>query len=95
MEALKKKDARIEFRIPRKLKEIIECAAETKGLSLSSFAISTLVEEAAKVTENADRISLGNRDRDIFLAALDKGPSKALKKAFRKYRSQKAQTDGK
>jgi uncharacterized protein (DUF1778 family) len=84
----RKKNARIEFRVSRRVKAMLERAASLKGLTLSAYAISTLVDDASKLTEREDRFVLSNQDRDIFLSALDEGPNEALIQAAREYQSQ-------
>lgn len=92
MNYLKKKDHRIEFRIPSEIKELIERAALLKGLTLSSYATETLIEDARRVTEGVDRVRLGNKDRDAFLAILNRKATKKLQRSFAK--AQAGSNDG-
>lgn len=87
MEATKRKDTRLEFRVTSAEKRLIAQAAHLRGQSLSGYAISTLVEDARQVIDNATRIELSNRDRDEFLAILDADdePNEALTKAAQEY----------
>lgn len=85
MHPLKKKDARIEFRIPSELKELVELTALRKGLSLSAYITSALVEDAQHATAEAERLCLSDRDREVFLAALESAPNEALTHSFAKY----------
>lgn len=81
------KSDRIEVRVSQKIKALIERAAQEKGLSVSAFATAILVESAKEVIEESSRIQLSNRDQEIFLKALDKGPNKALLKAAKMFKS--------
>jgi uncharacterized protein (DUF1778 family) len=78
---------RLDFRLTRELKELIEQAACVTGQSVSDFALSVLTENARRVLREHSTRVLSNRDRDRFLAMLDEGePNEALKKAARRYR---------
>ncbi len=82
-------DARLNFRLPSELKQVIEQAAGHLGQTVSEFAVSTLVRSAHEVIEQHDRTELSNRDRDIFLAMLDDAdaePNEALAAAAEKYK---------
>lgn len=81
-------DARLDFRLPAELKETIEQAAAHTGQSVSDFAVSTLVRTARRVLEEERVTRLSNRDRDIFLAMLDRTdakPNAALAAAAQRY----------
>jgi uncharacterized protein (DUF1778 family) len=84
-------EARLNFRLPTELKEVIEQAAAHTGQTVSDFAVSTLVQSARSIIDEHDRTELTNRDRDIFVALLDDSkakPNKALTAAARKYKKQ-------
>ncbi len=76
--------------LPGKNKDLIEEAASLTGQSLTDFAITTLLKEAAAVVKTHRQIRLSNRDRDLFLALLetDDEPSETLKRAAEKYKQQ-------
>jgi len=83
------RDARLNFRLPTDLKEVIEEAAATLGQSVSEFAVSTLVRQARTVIEQRNVTVLGDRDRDRFIALLDDAdarPNPALLKAAKRYK---------
>ena len=83
-----KSDARLNFRLPSELKEVIEQAARHLGQTVSEFSVSTLLRTAHEVIEQHERTELSNRDRDIFLAMLDDAdaePNEALAAAAEKY----------
>ena len=76
--------ARINFRLPTDIKDVIERAAIASGQSITDFAIQTLVQTAHEVLERQQVRTLSDRDRDIFLAMLDDEtePNEALRRAF-------------
>ena len=83
------RDARLNFRLPTDLKEVIEEAAATLGQSVSDFAVSTLVRQARTVIEQRNVTVLGDRDRDRFITLLDDAdarPNPALLKAAKRYK---------
>ena len=82
-------DARLNFRLPSELKQIIEQAAAHMGQTVSDYAVSTLVDNSRKVIEEHDRTELTQRDRDLFVKMLDDKsakPNAALAAAARKYK---------
>ena len=80
--------ARLNFRLPNEVKEVIERAAAISGLTVTDFAINALVNSANEVLERHQTRTLSDRDRDVFLALLDSDqePNEALKSAARDYR---------
>ncbi len=84
-------DARLNFRLRADLKQVIEAAAAQLGQSVSDFAIATLVQQARQVVRDQAVTRLSNRDRDLFLAALDRTdlkPNKKLLAAAKRYKRQ-------
>ena len=82
-------DARINFRLPSELKQTIEQAASELGQTVSDFTVSTLVREAREVLQQTQQTRLSNKDRNLFLKALesvDAKPNDALKAAARRYK---------
>lgn len=91
MSAAVKSTARLNFRLPTDLKSVIEAAAAQLGQSVSDFAVATLVRQARQVVREQSITHLSNRDRDIFVAALDQAdlkPNKKLAAAARRYKRQ-------
>ncbi len=89
MPATTKNDARINVRLSRDLKQTIEEAAAALGQTISEFTISTVIREARQVLQGAHITQLSNRDRDLFLEALDASdakPNDALKAAAHRYK---------
>jgi uncharacterized protein (DUF1778 family) len=81
------RDARLNFRLPSDLKEVIEEAAASLGQSVSDFAVSTLVRQARSVIEQRNVTRLSDRAR--FMALLNDAearPNAALVKAARRYK---------
>jgi uncharacterized protein (DUF1778 family) len=84
-----KNDARLNFRLPNELKQVIEQAAAHLGQTVSEFALCTLVRTAHDVIEQHDRTMLTNRDRDTFLSLLSNvnaEPNQALRAAVEDYK---------
>ena len=67
-----KTNPRVAFRMKPELKARIEEAAAFLGLTTTDFVISTLAERAAEVVDRQRGIALSDRDRDRFLAALER-----------------------
>lgn len=80
--------ARMHFRLPQEIKEVIERAAVLSGLNLTEFAVNALLKTANAVIEEHQLRTLTDRDRDLFLALLDReeGPNEALRKAAEDYK---------
>lgn len=88
MTTITRNDARINVRLPRELKRIIEDAATALGQTVTEFAIATVIREARRVLKDVQITRLSNRDRNRFLKALDDAdakPNAALKAAARRY----------
>ncbi|MDF1567482.1 MAG: DUF1778 domain-containing protein [Spirochaetaceae bacterium] len=73
------------MRISTSVKEVIEKAAVIKGKSLSSYAISTLQDQAQKDIQEYETLTLDNQERDRFLdlMANPPKPNDALKSLMR------------
>jgi len=82
------KEARLNFRLPNDLKEVIEEAATAMGQSVSDYAIATLVKSSQAVLQQSQTTVLSNRDRKTFMALLDDSdakPNRALTEAAKRY----------
>jgi uncharacterized protein (DUF1778 family) len=79
---------RLDVRLTREKKELIEQAAAASGQSVTDFTVSTLCRRARKVLRDEQVLVLSDRDRDAFLAALENPPkpNKALLRAARDWR---------
>ncbi len=78
--------ARINLRTSPEAKALIERAAAIMGSTVSSFMLQNAYEAASRLVAQQETITLSNRDRDLFLKALDKPskPNKALIELMRK-----------
>ncbi len=91
MATIAKTTARLNFRLRAEHKKVIEAAAAQLGQSVSDFAVATLVQQARQVVNDQTVTLLSNRDRDLFLAALDDAdlkPNKKLLAAAKRYKRQ-------
>lgn len=85
--SLKSKEKRIDLRVTSEQKELLEKAAELKGMSLSAYLLSHGLTVAQAELEAYQKLVLSDRDRDRFLELLASPPKPlpALKKAMRKF----------
>jgi uncharacterized protein (DUF1778 family) len=83
-----KSDARLNFRLPQELKEIIEQAAAASGQTVTDYAVSTLVDSARRTLDEQLHRKLSDRDRDVFLRMLEAPatPNAALRRAAERYK---------
>jgi uncharacterized protein (DUF1778 family) len=82
------KNERLDVRLPREFKAMVEQAASQLGQSVSAFVVATVTRRARKVLREQAVIALSERDRDRFLAALDDEgmePSPALLRAAERH----------
>ena len=72
--------ARINLRTSPEVKALIERAAALMGTTVSSFISQTMYETSQRVLAEQDTLTLSDRDRDTFLAALESPtkPTQAL-----------------
>ena len=68
------KDSRIDLRVTSEQKALLEQAAALKGVSLSAYTLLHLLPIAQQEMENQEKLTLSNRDRDLFLSALENPP---------------------
>lgn len=66
--------ARINLRTSPEVKALIERAAALKGTTVSGFISQTMYETAQRVVAEQEVLTLSDRDRDAFLAALESPP---------------------
>lgn len=83
------KDSRIDLRVTKEQKALLEEAASIKGVSLSAYTSINLLPLAQQDIENQKRLRLSNRDRDLFVSALENPPvlKGKLKSAIAKYKN--------
>jgi uncharacterized protein (DUF1778 family) len=85
------KDTRIEFRSSPQEKDLLMLAAQLTGVNVSVFLRNAAIQAANEAVQASETMKLSNRDRDLFLHALDHppAPNPKLKKAMKKYRQWK------
>lgn len=85
------KQDRIELRASRKERELLLEAATCSGMTLSGFLRQAALEKSDNVLKNRDILTLSDRDRDLFLHALENPPqpNKRLLQAFKTYKRRK------
>jgi uncharacterized protein (DUF1778 family) len=81
-------ERRLDFRVSRRTKRVIEKAASASGQSLSDFAVTAMLAKAADVLRAERTIRLTERGHKAFLALLSSHarPNAALRKAAAKYK---------
>jgi uncharacterized protein (DUF1778 family) len=72
------KSDRLDVRLPTELKRLFEQAAGLTGQSVSDFVLGVTTRHAHKVIRDHKIIELSDKDRDIFLAALDRTEARPL-----------------
>ncbi len=65
------KDSRLDLRITQEQKQLLERAAAIRGVSLSAYTLLHLLPIARKEVNNHERLVLSNRDRELFMSALE------------------------
>ena len=65
---------RINLRTSPEVKALIERAAALMGTTVSSYISQTMYETSQRVVAEQDTLTLSDRDRDAFLAALENPP---------------------
>jgi uncharacterized protein (DUF1778 family) len=80
--------ARLDIRLNPQAKEKIEQAAVVSHQSLTDFVVTNLLRASEEALERQRIIHLSNRDRDLFLTALEANahPNRALRKAAERFK---------
>jgi len=80
--------ARLDIRINPSAKEKIEQAAVLSHQSLTDFVVTSLLRVSEEALQRQRMIHLTNRDRDLFLTALeaDVRPNRALRKGAERFK---------
>ena len=84
------KNTRLDVRVNPKVKQEIERAAAIVGESITNFILAPAIRRAQKVIRESTVLRLSDRDRDRFLAALDREdakPNAALVRAAERYKA--------
>ena len=81
--------ARLDIRLNPQAKAKIEQAAAVSHQSITDFVVTSLLRASEEALERQELIQLTNRDRDLFLAALeaDVRSNRALRKAAERFKS--------
>ena len=84
------KDARLNIRVDRNARKLLDRAAGYARLSVSEFVLSRAVASAREVVQAQESIMLSPAQFEAFLAVLDRPakPNAALKRAFRRHAGQ-------
>lgn len=77
------KQDRIDFRIDENLKTEFAHSAEVFGMNLSTFMISAARQLSSRARRMEQLPPLSDRDRDVFLAALDR-PAREMPESIKK-----------
>ena len=86
MGAVAVKHDRLELRVSRSHKRLIEKAALVSGQSVSGFVVPRLVDAARQAVAAQYAGALSDRDRDLFLKILDRPqPNRRLVQAARRF----------
>ena len=82
--------ARLDVRLNAQAKEKIERAAVASHQTVTDFVVGALLRASEDALARHHTIHLTNRDRDLFLAGLDRDirPNRALRKAANKFKRQ-------
>lgn len=81
------KEDRLEFRISRQERVQFETAATYLGMNLSSFLRMAALERSAEVLKEENILILSDKDKELFLSALENppDPNDNLRRAFSDY----------
>lgn len=84
------KGKRIDLRVSKAQKELLEKAAELKGMRLSTYLLSHGLAAAQADLEAHQKLVLSDRDRDLFLELLANPPQPepALLEGMRKFQTE-------
>ncbi len=82
------KPERLEARITREQKQLIEHAAELEGRSITDFVVASAQSAARQVIQDHEILKLTARDREIFVQALlnPPKPTGKLRQAVHRYK---------
>lgn len=78
------KQDRIDFRVDETIKAQFTQAAEAFGMSLSTFMIAAAQEQVVRAQRRSQVVMLSDRDRDLFLSALDRTAARPVPETIHK-----------
>ena len=78
---------RLEARVTPEQKELLEHAASLSGRSLTDFMVAAIQEVARRTIREHETITLGQKDREVFVNALleEPEPTEKAKQAAERY----------
>lgn len=84
------KPERLEARVTREQKQLIERAAELEGRSITDFVVASAQSAARQVIQDHEILKLTARDREVFVQALlnPPKPTDKLRQAVRRYKEE-------
>jgi|GEM_PF-1224641 len=84
-----KKLDRLDLRLSRGEKELLKKAAALKHEKVSDYVRVLVLNEAKRIVEESESITLSDKDRDLLLLTLDMppAPNEALRKAMQDYKN--------
>jgi uncharacterized protein (DUF1778 family) len=87
MHTSEQKSARLDLRLSLTNKEVLEQAASLTGQTLSEFVVASTLRTARKIMIEQERLVLTDRERNLFMKALDDTtpPNKALRDAAKRF----------
>jgi uncharacterized protein (DUF1778 family) len=68
------KTNRIDLRVSKEQKDLLETAASLKGISLSAYLLANCLEIAQEDIAKYQKLVLSDRDRDLFLSLIANPP---------------------
>jgi uncharacterized protein (DUF1778 family) len=85
-----KRSARLDARVSRKEKDLIEAAASLRGISVTDFLRTTATDAAHRIIRESEVLTLSERSRKIFVEALlnPPQPNDAAITAARRFRQE-------
>ena len=88
MTLLTDKRGRITARVPQKVQDTLQQAAELVGATLNQFVVQAALSEARRVIERDRVIHLSSTDAAFLMTLLEKppAPNARLRKAFQAYK---------
>lgn len=87
-QSVRRRAERVEARVTREQKQLLERAAALEGRSLTDFVIASAQSAAAEAIARHELLQLSPRDQAVFIRALLKppAPNRALRAAAARYR---------
>ena len=85
-----KRSSRLDARVSRKEKDLIEAAASLRGISVTDFLRTTVTDAAHRVIRESETLTLSERSRKIFVQALlnPPKPNNAALAAARRFKQE-------